>query len=67
MTAVKLEDLEPQRGGPQRYDGPMVRLHNPHLKTQVYVTEAKAKSLLTNGYREGPLPEPSANQATDKG
>ncbi|OFJ55180.1 hypothetical protein [Mycolicibacterium grossiae] len=59
MTALKTSDLmaETQHGGPRRYTGPMVRLHNPQLRVQVYVAEAKAANLLASGYVHGPMPD----------
>lgn len=56
-TNQDAEASGPQRGGPRRYDGPMVRLHNPQLGVQVYVDEDKATRLLSDGtYRKGALP-----------
>lgn len=58
---MKQQELGQMRGGPARYDGPMVSLHNPQLGVQISVSEDKAKRLLAAGvYKQGPLPTKTA-------
>jgi hypothetical protein len=66
MPQATPEDPQDYHGGPPRYDGPMVRLHNPESGIQVCVAEAKAARLLTNGYREGPYPSSDDKQPEDR-